>query len=191
MTAFQLGEEGSLSGSLALALEVEQYFFRITLAHGASLSWYNLQFSLARRAIFLALVACIPSPPSSLGLTILFQPTRCIFLLSFVEPPQKVSIYLIQLIIYVHRESHHLHHMVGDERHTNLIRTACPAKERNLAFQPASLFMTFLAIKLYCRVLAPLCIIGKLRYFPMFWVAWMPNISQIFSYALSLTLAEK
>ena len=38
LMVFQLGDKGSFSGSLDLALEVEQYFSKITFAHGSSWS---------------------------------------------------------------------------------------------------------------------------------------------------------
>ena len=50
--AFQVGEEGSFSGSLDLTLEVEQYFLSNTLVHKASCSWYILQFNLESSVYF-------------------------------------------------------------------------------------------------------------------------------------------
>ena len=116
LIVFQLGDEGSFSGPLDLALEVEQYFFRITFAHGASWSWYILQFNFESKAIFLALAACIPSPPSSLGFTISFQPTRCILFFSLVDPYKK-SITFIQFVANMDRKWDPLHNMGRDGRH--------------------------------------------------------------------------
>ena len=46
-----------------------------TLAHREDISVFNLQLSLAKKAIFLALAAWMPRPPSLLGLVIFFQLT--------------------------------------------------------------------------------------------------------------------
>ena len=89
LIAVQMEEHGSLSGSLEFLLGCEQFLFNTVLAHNESLSWYSLQLSLARRAMFFALAACMPNPPSSFGLIILFHPTRYNFFFSMDEPQRK------------------------------------------------------------------------------------------------------
>lgn len=159
--AFQLGDEGSLFGSLDLTLKVEQYFFRTILAHGASWSWYILQFNLACRAIFLALAACIPSPLSSLGFTILFQPTRCIFFFSLMDPHKK-SLFILSNLSHTWTRSATSYIMwFGMADTIDLIRTARPTKDKNLVFQLTSLFINLSTMKLYCLLLGPLWLKGK------------------------------
>ena len=89
-----IGEKGSISGSLDLLQLWEQYLLSKTLAYNASFSWYSLQFSFARRAMFLALAAWSPRPPSFFGLAILFHLTRWSFLFSMVDPHRKSRLIL-------------------------------------------------------------------------------------------------
>ena len=72
---FQVEELGSFDSFLALIHCLEQYLNLRTLAHWDSFSVWNLQLSLARRAVFLPLADWRPKPPQSLGLVTISQLT--------------------------------------------------------------------------------------------------------------------
>ena len=86
---FQVGELGSLASFLELILCLVQYLYFRTLAQGASFSVWNLQFSLARRVVFLPLADYSPRPPNSLGLVTASHLTQCIFLAWSDDPHKK------------------------------------------------------------------------------------------------------
>ena len=56
LTPLQVGEEGSLASGLELIHLLVQYFFLRTRTQRASISVWNLQLSLANKAVFLPLV---------------------------------------------------------------------------------------------------------------------------------------
>lgn len=74
---------------------------------------------------------------------------------------------------------------------TDITNTALPAKDRNFVFQPASFFMTRLAMKLNWPLKAPLWFRGNPRYFQKLLVSNIPNLSHTLSFNSSPTFREK
>jgi hypothetical protein len=91
LTAAQLGDPtlflmGGLEGLVSPYLAIR------TRARRSSLFWSTRQFSLAKKAKFLALVDLRPSPPLLFSLQHFAQLTKCIFLLSVVVPQRKLRL---------------------------------------------------------------------------------------------------
>ena len=84
--AAHTGEQGSLFALEAFILLQLQYFTFKTWSHNASLSVWNLQLSLDRKAIFLPSADCKPRTPSSLDLITLSHPIQWIFLTKSENP---------------------------------------------------------------------------------------------------------
>ncbi|KAM4087067.1 hypothetical protein ACJW30_10G148700 [Castanea mollissima] len=80
--------------------------------------------------------------------------------------PQKVSVDPINVVKQLLWKHHELHSIVGMVEVDAWMRTALPAKDNRLAFQPAKFCLTFSKMKLRSLLLAPRCFMGKLRYFP-------------------------
>ena len=93
---FQVGELGSLASFLELILYLVQYLYLRTLAQGASFSVWNLQLSLARRAVFLPLADCSPRPHNALGLDTTSHLTQRIFL-AWLEDPHKKFLLILSM----------------------------------------------------------------------------------------------
>ena len=87
--AAQFEEHRRLFALTAFILLWVQYFHLKTWAHSASFSIWNLQLNLVRRATFLPVDDCNPSPPSSFDLVTFYQPTQCTLLVDSVEPHKK------------------------------------------------------------------------------------------------------
>ena len=154
--AFQLGDEGNLSGFTECLLKSEQYFLSITFAQRDSFSWNILQFSFASKAMFFAFNVWMPMPPSSFDLIILFQPTRWSFLFSHVDPQRK---FRFTLSSFSHKwvgRAYPCITLLGMDDITALTKTTRPAKDKNFVFHPASRSITFSNTKLNWFLPAPL-----------------------------------
>ena len=71
-----------------------KYFLLRVSAHNSPLQFLNLEHNLVVSDRFFCFAALIPKPPSSLWLVTLSQPTRWIFLLTFVDPQIKFLLIL-------------------------------------------------------------------------------------------------
>ena len=115
--------------------------------------------------MFFALAAYISRPPSSLGLIILLQPTKCSFFFS-VDEPQRKSLFIL---------SSFSHNWLGSATPcitwlgstvmTDLMSTILPTKERNFSFHPESFEITLSTMKLCLFQAAPLGFKEKPKYF--------------------------
>lgn len=75
-----------------------KYFWESTQAQREFCSLWNLQFNLAKRAMFLAFASWRPRPPSFFGLVIVFQLTRWIFFFTSEETHKKFQLNLSILL---------------------------------------------------------------------------------------------
>ena len=71
------------------------------------------------------------------------------------------------------------------------MRTALPAKDKRLAFQPTNFCLIHSNTKFRSSLVVPQCFMGKPRYFPRFGVEQKPRISHKDSLVSTSTFGEK